>query len=224
MPYSEKLRDISNNADEIISRLFLGNEQSSQDSKFLKSKGITAVFNCTPSVPNKHKTDGVLYVRLPLDDSLKNKDINLMSEWLPYVIEQLKVLHKDQKRKVLVHCHAGMQRSAIVVAAYLVDTKGMSPMEAIKYIIKRRPIAFHNGESLNFEDSLKKFYLNKKRFTPRHDKVPQKKVSSSKKPSSSSVSSKKNVKKSSKSKSTPISKPKSKTSSGSTSTRRIRIV
>lgn len=186
MPYSDELRKKSNNADEIIPGIFLGNEESSQDSDFIKKKGITAVINCTPSVPNKHKTKGVAYIRLPLDDSLKNKDINLMSEWLPYVVDQLKILHKKKKKKILIHCHAGMQRSAIVVAAYLVDTKDMAPLEAIKFIIQKRPIAFHNGESLNFEDSLKKFHLNKKRFTPRVEP----KIKSKSPPKSKPISSK----------------------------------
>ncbi|EIW73571.1 hypothetical protein TREMEDRAFT_25665 [Tremella mesenterica DSM 1558] len=40
---------------------------------------------------------------------------------------------------VLVHCQAGVSRSATVVAAYLVQTLGVDPVEAVELIRQRRP-------------------------------------------------------------------------------------
>ena len=41
---------------------------------------------------------------------------------------------------VLVHCHAGRSRSAVVVAAYLMRAHGLKPAEAIARVASRREI------------------------------------------------------------------------------------
>ncbi len=41
---------------------------------------------------------------------------------------------------VLVHCQAGMSRSATVVAAYLMQTMELDPMEAVAMIKEKRPV------------------------------------------------------------------------------------
>ena len=41
---------------------------------------------------------------------------------------------------VLVHCQAGMSRSATVVAAYLMQTMDLDPMSAVNMIKEKRPV------------------------------------------------------------------------------------
>jgi dual specificity phosphatase 12 len=41
---------------------------------------------------------------------------------------------------VLVHCQAGMSRSATVVAAYLMGTLELTPMEAVEMVKEKRPV------------------------------------------------------------------------------------
>ena len=82
---------------------------------------------------------------------------------MPAIVE---FIHKHtvlQKNNILVHCYAGRQRSAISVAVYLVAKYGMTPADACKYIMDRRKEAFHFGLSLNFEDSLNKYYKDLQR-------------------------------------------------------------
>jgi protein-tyrosine phosphatase len=55
---------------------------------------------------------------------------------------------------VVVHCRAGQQRSAAVMAAYLMR-KGMGLEQAIKYIKSRKPDAFY--WNVNFMPALKIF-------------------------------------------------------------------
>jgi len=100
----------------------------------------------------------VEYIRVDIDDSLKPQDIAKMTKQLPGIVEYLYKKHTLEGKTVLVHCHAGMQRSAIIVAGYLVKKCGMKPMEAIRYIISKRPIAFLGGDSLNFMQSLRVYY------------------------------------------------------------------
>ena len=89
-----------------------------------------------------------------------------MTCYLPFIIQNIYKLHFQERRNVLIHCHAGMQRSTVVVAAYLVQYGNMTPKQAVKYIIQRRPIAFHNGANINFERSLLSYFKNMKKCTP----------------------------------------------------------
>lgn len=168
MPRSSfrEIMDRSDDANEIVKGLYIGNQESAVDPEFIRKKRITAIINCTPSLPNKFKKAGVIkYVRIPVDDSLKNTDINQMTAYLPFVVQSLRELHHNQRRNVLVHCHAGMQRSAIVVAAYLVQFYGLTPSQATRFIVKKRPIAFMNLRAPpNFEKSLQVFFKNMKKF------------------------------------------------------------
>ena len=46
---------------------------------------------------------------------------------------------------VLVQCHAGRSRSAVVVAGYLVTTRGLAPEEALALVASKREIAVTAG-------------------------------------------------------------------------------
>ena len=141
----------SNPADEIIKGIWIGNMASSQDAAFLTGKGIRAVFNCTKTIPF-HEAVRNQY-RVPVDDNLQTDEIRNMELWSFEIIYKLRLEHK--KGPVLVHCHAGMQRSACVVAMYLIATEKMKVEEAIKYIQSKRPIAFR--PSPNFLQAIQGF-------------------------------------------------------------------
>lgn len=152
----------------IIPKLYLGNFQAAKDADFFKDKKIKAVLNCTKDIPNYFacKKD-IEYMRIPVDDSLKETDIKKMYNFLPVIVE---FIHKHialQGNNIFVHCYAGRQRSAISVSSYLVAKLGMTPAEACKFVMDKRKEAFHFGLSLNFEDSLNKYnkdlQKNKKR-------------------------------------------------------------
>lgn len=154
-----------NDADQILPGLFLGNQESAEDYAFLKKNKITVVINASNHIPHYHRNKGITYIRVPVDDSLKVYDIKKMTVYLPYIVDTLRQIHHNEHKRVLVHCVQGMQRSAVIVAGYLVKYYNKTPMQAIKYIVAKRPIAFYNGRSLNFIDSLKEFHNNLKKFS-----------------------------------------------------------
>lgn len=143
----------------IMSKIYLGNYQAAKDAEFFKDNKIKAVLNCTKDIPNHfHNKKDIEYMRIPIDDSLKEIDIKKLYEFFPCIVE---FIHKHagiQKQNIFIHCYAGRQRSAGSVAAYLMAKYNMTPGEACKFIMDKRPEAFHFGLSLNFEDSLKKYH------------------------------------------------------------------
>lgn len=130
--------EFSNNADLILPGLWLGNGKSSLDSEFLKKNNIKTVFNCTKDLPF-HESIKRRY-RVPVDDNLKDEEIRNLQLWSFEVVYKLTKEHRHGN--VLVHCYAGMQRSAAVVAMYLIANKNMKCNDAITYIKSKRSIAF----------------------------------------------------------------------------------
>lgn len=162
-------------ANEIIPNIWVGNEKSSQNSNFMKKNNIRLIINATKHIPNTFKKE-IDYFRIPVNDpgpyqTIKQSDVNTMAKYLPHV---LPVIHAFSKRGygVLIHCHAGVQRSAAVMAAYIItycvyvnknsnsfkcnQQKGrkVSLEDAVKYIVKKRPQAFYFGQYVNFKEAL----------------------------------------------------------------------
>lgn len=128
-----------NNADEIIPGLWLGNFNAAKDENFLTTHGIQTVFNCSKDLPF-HPMIKNRY-RVPVDDNLAEEEIQNMEVWSYEIIYKL-IREMKKGQPVLVHCAAGMQRSAAVTAMYLITTQGMKSDEAKAYIKSKRPIAF----------------------------------------------------------------------------------
>lgn len=145
----------------IMDKLYLGNCQAAKDKEFFKDKKIKAVLNCSKDhdIPNyfAHNKD-IEYMRIPVDDSLKEKDFDLMLQYFPAIVEFINKHVNIQKNNILIHCWAGRQRSAISVAAFMVAKCNMTPHDACKMILDKRPEAFHYGQSLNFDQTLNKYY------------------------------------------------------------------
>lgn len=147
----------SNEADEIIPGLWLGNRAAAGDVSFAKQKNIRAIFNCTKDIPFLNADIPRKY-RVPVDDSLQKEDIDKLESWsyeIVYKIAQEYRRGQAEGSTVLVHCAAGMQRSAASVAMYLIATQNMTTDQAITYIQSKRPIAFRPGA--NFEKSIRAF-------------------------------------------------------------------
>ncbi len=129
----------SDDANEIIPRLWLGNVRASKDENFIRIKNIQVVFNCTknlefsPIIPIKY--------RIPVDDDLTENEIRNMELWSNEIAFKIMSEYLDGKT-ILVHCFAGMQRSAASVAFFLIAFLRMRALEAMKMIKEKRPIAF----------------------------------------------------------------------------------
>jgi len=139
-------------AHEIVPGIWLGNRRASANFKWLKEKDITAVFNASkdiPFSPNIKKQ-----YRIPVDDNLQPEEIRNMTLWSQETVYKVLKEHNGGN-KILIHCAAGMQRSAAIMAMFLIATRGLSWHQAITYVQGIRPIAFRPGA--NFKESIINF-------------------------------------------------------------------
>jgi len=162
--------------------IWLGNYKSALDPLFLKEHEISVIINCTADLPYiydvidpiEHGLQRLETFRIPVYDSLLDHDIYIMEEYLhvvlPFILKKCLSEHKN----ILIHCHAGAQRSAVVVAAVLfvlIDNNIMTfdkipnkkdksklMKHIIKYILDKRPRAFSYGFRVNFKTSLESFF------------------------------------------------------------------
>lgn len=138
---------------------------AAKDEKFFKNNKIKAVVNCTSDVKNHFKCkDDIEYMRLPVEDSLNMKDLKKMYNYYLPAIMFIYKNHVLENKNVFVHCWQGIQRSASVVAVYLMVFHNMTKDDAYDTILDNRYQAFHKGESFNFDWSINKFqkkFINK---------------------------------------------------------------
>lgn len=135
-------------ANEIFPGLWLGSAAAAQDREFLEREKIRAVFNFTKdlgfneSIPVKH--------RIPVDDNLHPEEIRNLELWAPDFTQ--KMLNELQRGPILVHCYAGVQRSAAAVAMFLVRWFGIDAATAMEFVHIKRPVAFR--PSANFKTAI----------------------------------------------------------------------
>ncbi|XP_028580422.1 dual specificity protein phosphatase 10 [Podarcis muralis] len=138
----------------ILPFLFLGNEHDAQDLEKMQRLNIGYVINVTTHLPLYHYEKGLLnYKRLPATDSNKQN----LRQYFEEAFEFIEEAHQCGKG-LLIHCQAGVSRSATIVIAYLMKHTRMTMTDAYKFVKGKRPIISPNlnfmGQLLEFEEDL----------------------------------------------------------------------
>ncbi len=144
------------NAHLVRPRLWLGNYKASQDKDFLVQNNINVIYNCSKNLTFAESVPSVKRrYRIPIDDNLEDEEIENLAKWSP---EAILILVQEYRSgaTILVHCAAGMQRSAATVAMFLIATEHMTPDQAIAEVKAKRAIAFF--PHANFRRSIEYFY------------------------------------------------------------------
>lgn len=131
--------------------LWIGSAADAADAAFCRRFGL--VVNCTRNLP---ECPWAPCLRVPVDDDPDDNDV--MERHLPGACRAIRACLRSH-RHVLVHCHAGMSRSASVTAAALVSM-GVGSLDAVVRRIKRvKPETFPIGPLglPNFWPALLKF-------------------------------------------------------------------
>ncbi|XP_069787472.1 dual specificity protein phosphatase 10 [Narcine bancroftii] len=138
----------------ILPFLFLGNEQDALDIEKMQRMNISYIVNVTTHLPLYHYEKGIFhYKRLPATDSNKQN----LRQYFEEAFEFIEEAHQCGKG-LLIHCQAGVSRSATIVIAYLMKHTRMTMTDAYKFVKGKRPIISPNlnfmGQLLEFEEDL----------------------------------------------------------------------
>jgi len=137
---------------EILPNLWLGNIRCAKNKVFFDTNTIDIVINCSKDIP--FYSNYTKNIRISINDDLTSKEINRFYFYLSKACDLINENLLNNKN-ILVHCYAGKQRSAGIIAAYLMKYADMNYNNAIQSIKSKRLIAF--SPSVNFEIALKKF-------------------------------------------------------------------
>jgi protein-tyrosine phosphatase len=113
-----QITDTSLKATPIVGRtIFLGDAEDAKNIAGLKSEGITHIINCCPELQDSIPTvEGIKYMKICLKDNIGEK-INCHFDDVYFFIEE--ALKTNENAKILVHCAAGISRSASFVISFL---------------------------------------------------------------------------------------------------------
>jgi hypothetical protein len=119
----------------VVEGIYVGSEYAASDIGLLRGAGISRIINISSgarTVPNHGENVAgwdVVYKHFPLEDRIGfdvasaeaafDEGLELMSTWLA------------QDHRVLVHCSAGLSRSASMVMAFLMSARGATLSEAV---------------------------------------------------------------------------------------------
>lgn len=143
-------------AHQIVPRMWLGNKVAALDPEWLTANNINMVMNCSKDIPFASDTKEKrrkLY-RIAVNDSLRDEDINFFTQSSEEVAYTL-IREYNAGKNILVHCAAGMQRSAAAMALFLMTLNRWSLEQAVRYIQSIRNIAFTPG--INFLPTLQHY-------------------------------------------------------------------
>ncbi|KAM5132465.1 dual specificity protein phosphatase 8-like isoform 2-T2 [Mantella aurantiaca] len=137
----------------ILPHLYLGSQNDVMDQEVINQNGITHVLNVSYSCPKPVFISDNHFLRIPINDSYCEKIL----PWLSAAVEFIGKVELVNGR-VLVHCLAGISRSAAVAIAYIMRSMGLSLDDAYRFVKEKRPTISPNfnflGQLLEYEMSL----------------------------------------------------------------------
>ncbi len=86
---------------------------------------------------------------IPIND-FKAPQISDFEEFVKFVYSRVR-----EKKRIVVHCYAGMGRTNVMLACYLIHHLRLDPDKALDQIREKRPIHFVNEEQ---EEALKEYF------------------------------------------------------------------
>ncbi|XP_064603182.1 dual specificity protein phosphatase 2-like [Liolophura sinensis] len=133
---------------EVMSYLYLGDSRHAAQKSVLKNLGVTAIVNVSKTLVN-HFPEDFVYKTIPVDDKTDTELAPWFNETISFIDEQ-----RERGGKVLVHCQAGVSRSATICMAYIMYKRKCPMDEAFDRIHKQRGVVSPN---LSFMRQLQTF-------------------------------------------------------------------
>ncbi|EPQ19110.1 Dual specificity protein phosphatase 18 [Myotis brandtii] len=119
---------------QLTSTLYIGNAKAANNRHLLSSNRITAVISMSAEIFSTFIED-ILYLKVPVTDSPSTR----IGDFFDIIADYIHSVELRQGR-TLVHCHAGISRSATVCIAFLMKYRSLSLLEAHTWTKACRPI------------------------------------------------------------------------------------
>ncbi|KAJ8417066.1 hypothetical protein AAFF_G00282930 [Aldrovandia affinis] len=138
----------------ILPHLYLGSQKDVLNKDLMAQNGITYVLNASNTCPKPDFICESHFMRIPVND-------NYCEKLLPWLDKTNEFIDKAKVSncRVIVHCLAGISRSATIAIAYIMKTMGLSSDDAYRFVKDRRPSISPNfnflGQLLEFEKDLR---------------------------------------------------------------------
>ncbi|XP_043944067.1 dual specificity protein phosphatase 16 [Protopterus annectens] len=138
----------------ILPHLYLGCQRDVLNKELMQQNDIAYVLNASNTCPKPDFIPESHFLRVPVNDSFCEKIL----PWLDKSVEFIEKA-KASNSRVLVHCLAGISRSATIAIAYIMKRMNMSLDEAYRFVKEKRPTISPNfnflGQLLDFEKGIK---------------------------------------------------------------------
>ena len=140
-------------AKEMVPHVWVGSKADAHNGAFFRRHNIRHVINCSKDI--SFKFPNVNGFRIGVNDDPSENAA--MARNLPIAVAAIEsAVGLGGNDGVLVHCYAGMQRSATVVAALLMKRHGWTPGHAMRYMQSMKPETFRPYPT--FDRALDQFY------------------------------------------------------------------
>lgn len=123
----------------VTSSLYISNGAAANNKVMLSGNQITSIINVSMKVANTHYED-IQYLQVPVTDT----PVSCLSDFFDPIADHIHTVEMKQGR-TLLHCAAGVSRSATLCLAYLMKYHTMSLLEAHAWTKACRPIIRPNS-------------------------------------------------------------------------------
>lgn len=120
------------NAVEIFPGLWLGDKHIIENINFFKEKDITCIINCE----DDKKLDNIYeseWIRISFNQDIYGQILHIIT----YIH---KLLNKN--KSIIIYCQTGRQKSATIIAAYIIYYGKVSAKQAVEYIRSKKEDCF----------------------------------------------------------------------------------
>ena len=147
-------KNIEKDVNEILPKIYLGNEKSAYNIFFLKKYQIKHIIRIMPEFDFRNMAKNVNYLHIPLkDNEICSKNLNKLFDFVANYIAN--VIKKDEP--ILIHCKRGHHRSASLIAGFMIRHLGVDFNTSLEYINDLRPCALRRDACI--VKSLFNYYL-----------------------------------------------------------------
>lgn len=140
-------------AKEIVPGLWIGSKGNATSASWVRDHNIKFIVNVSRDIPTPFSSSINTY-RIPVDDA-RDENGSIIKHWpiTSAAIDDV-LAHGGG---VLVHCYAGIQRSAATVTAYLMWKRCLTARDAMKLVNSKKGETFNWGQRATFWEALRKW-------------------------------------------------------------------